>query len=336
MHTFTVGTEKMAEWFLQSLTEGHRYGPQPFVKALEGSSILSEPTGPLLGTTARNAFYWGLTTAFSQHVPLRISPDAVWLTILNGLTQHIDENPEGLRHHFVEHAGKETLQVSVEGSRWAEQGVQLMSAALKERLGKRHDLIVSSFSTTADVDRVASEIMLMGAMKHYFEYRMMLCCGLTNVTILGEPADWENIKVRLGAMSEFDLKWWTDHLIPIVDQFKSACEGNPDVDFWKRLYVREGYGSGGQHGFTGWLTAFYPYLQAARGARERNPKVNWAAAGRVDADDLPSGLAFAPVTVVYPDGSEHPHKFYGGVVGCTFEEGAIRPISGWSAQEQPA
>ena len=177
--------------------------------------------------------------------------------------------------------------------------------------------------------------MLMGAMKNYFEYRMMLLCGLTEVTVLGEPNDWEDIKNRLGAMSEFNLAWWTDELIPIIDQFKSACGGDPDVEFWKRMYVSQGYGSGSQHGFGGWLCAFFPYLTETKRKRVRNPKVNWATEGVVDSEDVPSSLSFAPVTVI-DHGVEHPFKFYGGLVGCEFVDGTLSPVSGWSIQQLDA
>jgi hypothetical protein len=37
-------------------------------------------------------------TAFSQHYPLTISPDAIWLVIAQGFSHHIAENAEALRH----------------------------------------------------------------------------------------------------------------------------------------------------------------------------------------------------------------------------------------------
>ncbi|MEM1030549.1 MAG: DUF4419 domain-containing protein [Myxococcota bacterium] len=39
--------------------------------------------------------------AFSQHRPLRLSPDAIWLTISQGFARHIEENAEALRPAFV-------------------------------------------------------------------------------------------------------------------------------------------------------------------------------------------------------------------------------------------
>ncbi len=332
-HTFTVNKDNISEWW-ESRLERDSWTKYAEV---EGQCMSRTKTKVFQGH--KNAYFDALSTAFNQHVPLVLKPDTTWLCILNGLSHHIDEDPEGLRRHFVEHEGKERIEVKVDSPDppyapdevW-EQGIKLFSGELQKYLGKKHDLIVCDFTTTDETDRLASEVMLMGAMKHYFDYRMLFCCNLTNVTVLGEPKDWEDIKNRLGAMSEFNLQWWTQELVPIIDQFKESCAGNPDLSFWKRMFVREGKGSGGQYGFGGWLCSFFPYLMAEGGKRVRNPKVNWASPGTIDPEDIPASISSVPVTVVKQDGSEHDFKFYGGLVGCTYEK-AIEPISGWSIQQ---
>src|SRR5690348_2471231 len=47
--------------------------------------------------------------AYSQHRPLVLTPDAVWITIIQGVAQHMAVNAERLRDRFVSHPGKETL-----------------------------------------------------------------------------------------------------------------------------------------------------------------------------------------------------------------------------------
>ena len=49
-----------------------------------------------------NAFITAVHTAFSNHYPLVLSPDAIWLCIMQGLSMHINENSEKLRSYFVE------------------------------------------------------------------------------------------------------------------------------------------------------------------------------------------------------------------------------------------
>ncbi len=47
--------------------------------------------------------------AFAHHYPLIISPDVVWLCLVQGLALHINHNREQFRHHFVDYLGKKIL-----------------------------------------------------------------------------------------------------------------------------------------------------------------------------------------------------------------------------------
>src|SRR6266542_6773522 len=49
--------------------------------------------------------------AYNNHQHLRLSPDDVWLTIAQGVSHHINFNPEKFRHYFVNHQGKKELIV---------------------------------------------------------------------------------------------------------------------------------------------------------------------------------------------------------------------------------
>ena len=57
---------------------------------------------PLLGAVGR---------AFADHRPLVLSPDAVWLTIAQGVAQHIRLHAEELRPLLVNHTGRKRLEV---------------------------------------------------------------------------------------------------------------------------------------------------------------------------------------------------------------------------------
>ncbi len=80
----------------------------------------------------------------------------------------INENSKQLGHHFVTHSGKDSLFVRrddfLRGSPenpWDEI-IDEFSGQIGERVGPKQGLIVSDFSTTGKVERVASEIVLMG------------------------------------------------------------------------------------------------------------------------------------------------------------------------------
>ena len=49
--------------------------------------------------------------AFGEHLPLIISPDAIWYLISSGVAAHVKANAEALRSKFVDHEGKETITI---------------------------------------------------------------------------------------------------------------------------------------------------------------------------------------------------------------------------------
>ena len=53
--------------------------------------------------------------AFSEHRPLVLTPDAVWITLAQGLAQHINHHADALRSSIVTHQGTVTLEAATWG-----------------------------------------------------------------------------------------------------------------------------------------------------------------------------------------------------------------------------
>src|SRR6187399_703239 len=53
--------------------------------------------------------------AYSEHRPLVLTPDSVWLTIEQGVAHHMLVHAERLRDRFVTHQGKLKLTVELNG-----------------------------------------------------------------------------------------------------------------------------------------------------------------------------------------------------------------------------
>ena len=54
----------------------------------------------------------GFYTAHTNHYPIRIKPDDIWLLIVQSFSNHVNNNSESLRHMFVNFSGKQELKVS--------------------------------------------------------------------------------------------------------------------------------------------------------------------------------------------------------------------------------
>lgn len=344
MTTFTIKDQPVSEWLVKRRPEMRPWMeqvsvPQSREKGLPGKTLYALGSDTVGG---RAPLFTALSYAFNHHVPLVLTPDSIWLTMLTGLTHHIDQDPEGLRRSFVAHEGKKTLEIRLGGSlasmtpdAW-HYTIRGFSEQLQANIHKgRHPLIIANFSTTSETDRLASEVALMGAMKHFFEYRMMLCCGLNQVTVLGTSADWADIIDRTNALAEFGLSWWSEQAVPVLREIKRACEGAPNTEFWERAYLEHRVGSGGQFNVSGWINAFYPYLAGSKpGQMVRNPHIAWEANQKrgADPDDFPLGLIQAPVSI-NDNGAQHQAVFYGGLTGVSMaEDMSTKPESGLAVQ----
>lgn len=345
-HTFKVSDNVVSDWVKKSTERKPFLEHHGIKRKVEGESLYHSKVDTVGGLSP---FFNAFSHAFNNHCPLIITPDGVWLTILNGLCHHIDTDPEGLRHHFVEHKGKAKIEIKRGAVNWQNaddsfwNGIIVsdsdsFSNQIKNHIGKKHDLIVCDFSTSTLTDKVSSSVALMGAMKHFFEYKMMFACGLSNVTVTGTPEDWGNISDRVRALSELGLGWWTDQLLPVIDQMRLACEGKPEIDFWTRAYLKHRKGSGGDYDVSGWINTFFPYLAGSSpNQMVQNKFVDWEAnhgSGYpgVDSKDFPFGMVSAPVEI-NDHGDIHNCKFYGGLVGVSMaEDYSVKAESGISIQ----
>jgi hypothetical protein len=297
-----------------------------------------------------------LHRAFTQHRPLCLSPDMVWLLLCQGVAHHINLHAEALRSRLVRHQGKARILVRrddfVKGSPenpWGEV-VGEFSARIQEHIGPAHGLFVPRFSTTGPAERVASEIVLLDAVKSYFRYVLQTLCGIPAVTLEGTVEDWQELAERAREFARFDLQWWLTSLEPILQEFIAAARGQVRQPFWESIY-KFGSFSGGA-AVTGWIAAFFPYFKGGDGAATvQNP---WLAAGgeklrallsgqwdrqRFDLGgpspgDFPGGLARAPFVWEYL-GAPFDMELLGGFVGVAQDSAtlALRPEVGWAIRE---
>jgi hypothetical protein len=168
-------------------------------------------------------------------------------------------------------------------------------------------------------------------------------CGIPSITLLGTVEDWRAIRRRAEVLAEFDLGSWVAALLPVLDEFVAAAEGNAKIRFWRSIYKEDGQ-SGGPY-ITGWINVLFPYLdqrQYDERYQERStvaPRPNrwateWKSGGKrlegPTVTTLPRGMSLAPFTWEYL-GTELPMMFRGGFCGITQDPQtmAVRPVIGW-------
>jgi pimeloyl-ACP methyl ester carboxylesterase len=75
-----------------------------------------DPALPVLAPSGVHPLLDAVGRAFADHRPHVRSPDAVWLTIAQGVAQHVRLHAEELRPRLVSHAGRKRLAVVLDGS----------------------------------------------------------------------------------------------------------------------------------------------------------------------------------------------------------------------------
>jgi hypothetical protein len=304
--------------------------------------------------------------AFSEHRPLVLSPDVIWVTIVQGLAQHVQLSPETHRARLVRHEGKHRLTVARDDlhpgspeNPWPEVVAELASQ-LRRHIGAPAEHFVCDFSTTGPIERTVSEVALLDVLQPYFSYNMVCICGIPSVTLEGTSADWRKLRAKVDLLDSFGLDWWLAELKPICDQFARAAEGDVDRAHWRRLYkIRAVYGA---EVVNGWLGKLFPYTkelktgtfsrrnelldpkveaeirtleaEEEKAAQPREPMFH---APGIRTDSLPRGLSHVPFTLTGRTGTKKAMQFLAGPLVVT-QEGkdiALRPTLGWAVRESP-
>jgi hypothetical protein len=300
-------------------------------------------------------------TSFCFHYPLTLSPDMIWLLIVQGVAEHVNANADQLRRMFVRHHGKILIRLrrddlirDLPNQPWPEV-VAEFTTRIREHIGdETSDLFVPRFSTTGENEETACQIALMDTVGQYFSFKVCTICGIPRITLEGRPEDWWLLVERASTFRRFGLDWWMDPLEVVLRQFALASEGKVHRPFWNSLYRMESRSGGA--GYSGWLGVFFPYLRDKRSNACQNPLIptlanylrddglNCAESHAEEAripfpspGELPRGITSAPFVWEY-----HFRKiqmeFLGGFVGVEQDPNtlALRPEIGWAVRKSPA
>ena len=289
----------------------------------------------------------GLSIAYQNHFPIIISPDMIWLLILQGYSRYMEKYAEVDREKYVNFKGQKTLYIN-------RSNLQLAFATEKDWAGIMDECVEkiskhvgketitnlqSNFSTTNDTTLVVSQTSIMSAMKQYFKYEVLFAgCGVSYIILEGSSDDWKKIKSKLNYLSKFSLDWWTNHLIPIIDNIIKTKEfydvhkniNNELIEFRKGMIkVKDGYDMYRPAILNGWIIKFIPKLD------EEKPKLY----EELHEKDIPDQIISCPLKII--EIVESIGKKFKIVYSCDLTSGffgmiqdkktlAIKPVIGYA------
>lgn len=289
-------------------------------------------------------FFRFMVEAYADHRPIALSPDIIWNLIAQGFCQHVNNNPEALRDRIVYHEkGKIKLTITTNEElhspnvKWYELLDAFDKQIAESTKNNLADVMRADFSTTDKTARIVSQMTLMSSVKAFFDYSVIyISCGIPNITIEGTPDDWEKVLNKTLQLRKYDLDWWVDDLVPILNEFINASKGNINKVFWQNIVKKdrpEKFVGGGcswdrPTELDGWFLKFMPYDKKGK----RTPqKVTY------NYKDMPSQVI--NVDFMYKNletNTTTPMEMLCGFVGIEVDSttNAMRPKLGWMVCEK--
>ncbi|KAG9305385.1 hypothetical protein G9A89_011518 [Geosiphon pyriformis] len=188
-----------------------------------------------------HGFVAAIHQAYNLHQHLRISPDDVWLTIAQGVSQHINLNAEKFRSYFVNHEGEKDITV------FAGDVLTLNKNCLE---GDWPVVVNRLTQKVGENVTTASRVILLDALKKYFKYHVWTLFGISKVTLEGTLEDWENLQKKVVKLHRLE---------PVVWQLVATYRGDIDEEFWSKVLMSRGGRTGVPVSWDGWIASFFPY-----------------------------------------------------------------------------
>ena len=198
------------------------------------SRVSSSPEEDQLLRSVRNDFHGmlrAMLTAFSEHYPLVLRPQHIWIMILQAISDHVNLNASALQDKWMEGGSKDAngnivkkvlmvkrddfvlgnLPEKGNGPRdscnnWADvvcnpsdgsddENTFLGQIKMNIRPEAYADLLIDrGLSDTTPIERVSMGITVMTGLQKYFNYMVRTQCGFPYIALEGEHLDW--VKVR--------------------------------------------------------------------------------------------------------------------------------------------
>ncbi|KAH7324751.1 hypothetical protein B0I35DRAFT_348921 [Stachybotrys elegans] len=297
----------------------------------------------------------GAIEAWAKHQHLVLRPDEIWFEILAQLNMYMAVHAEDLRDLFVNHEGREKIEV--QRDTWYE-AVGAFSQEIQDRVKTNWlmDWIMPGFTTSSPDDEMTATVLMMGLMQYYFEFGISITCGLPRVTLLGDREDWERLLAKLDRLPEWGREPadYANNLRPILRRFVQTFD-EPESEairsFWAQIVRaddRFSCDSGpSEYSISGWITGFLHWRRDGRlrvraseassyAGREGTIKLDKVTYVPEPLEDIPIGYAKAPVTLLdYPEQGTDTDAFVlaGNVaVRRSPEDGGYvraQPMSAW-------
>ena len=205
----------------------------------------------------------GYYTAFLEHYPAVISPDILWMLVIEGFSRHVKLNKEKLRHKFVKNHNEKIVitqeangdkQINtVSSNRWGDIFKDFVEQSKEYVDPTVLHLFTPYFSTTTVEIEYSSQIAIVSIVSPFMKFIKKfkskgICgaCAFPYIKVLGTLQDYKQLKMKIEGLKGYLIDDWIKKIIPIIDKIIETKEGSIDKQFWdnmitnkKRVYTIE-------------------------------------------------------------------------------------------------
>ena len=302
-------------------------------------------------TKGINNILQGFYSAYENHLPIRLTPDIIWLLIVQGFSHHVNYNSKELREKFVNFEGKKKLEIIIpkyhsykqmKSEDYAEL-FENLTEKIKENVGEELiNTIDFNFSTSNEITKVVGYASIMSSLKKFFEFRGFChMCNYPYIILEGKLEDWESILKKTKDLSKYDLERWTSMLEIPLKEIIETKKGNINKQFWKSILYPDKidekieigdykYKTIQVDGINGWLLTFFPYYKDGYFRYTNSIKTE-------DLWRLPEKILKTPLLMKSDDEGETPMIIYSGFLGMKVDKEKNNLVTaeiGWYVKEK--
>ncbi len=296
-----------------------------------------------LGNTYENGMMESLHKAYLNHYPISLSPEMIWLLILQGFATHIRLNSEEFLSDIVLPYTNKTIMLNcseyerLDSIPWEKCAFDFVDSIQTRMPAKLFSALTPTFSTADPDFQIISAVAIMDIVEPYLKYEILWGCGFPSITVEGTPKDWNKLIRATKKLKKYKLKWWLDELLPILEEFKNASNGSVNRSFWKCILKSQNERTGyiPNKFFNGWMIKFFPYILSDEQSAQYKDFDCYYSKNRymvnlpysekgIELNEFPSGYSAINVKMKSTTGCTIPLNLTAGFIG--FEQDSVTKI----------
>ena len=196
-------------------------------------------------------------TAFLEHYPVIVSPDILWVLILEGFSRHVRLNSKKLKNKFVK-SGKDNIVITqepngdkninkVSSKRWGDIFKDFVESSKEHVDPTVLHLFTPYFSTTTEEIEYSCQLNIMSIIIPYVTFikeflerkRMVAACAFPYIRLQGTLQDYKQLRIKIEGLKGFLIDDWINKLLSIIDKIFETKKGNIDKKFWDNMITNQ-------------------------------------------------------------------------------------------------